>query len=72
MELKVISFNIRCCDDKDGHAISERAPRLKKILDPIDADLIGFQEGRNDWEVILPRDYSDKYEIYLVYTGLWF
>ena len=33
MELKVISFNIRYCDDKDGHAISERAPRLRKVME---------------------------------------
>jgi endonuclease/exonuclease/phosphatase family metal-dependent hydrolase len=69
MELKVVSFNIRCCDDKDGHSISERAPRLKAVLDPIDADVIGFQECRHDWETILPRDYADKYEIYLVRRG---
>lgn len=69
MNLKVVSFNIRCADDKDGHSIAERAPRLKSILDPIDADLIGFQEGRNDWETCLPRDYGNKYEIYLVHRG---
>ena len=49
MELKVVSFNIRCCDDKDGHSIAERAPRLKSILHSVDADLIGFQECRHDW-----------------------
>lgn len=69
MNLKVVSFNIRCADDKDGHSISERAPRLKSILDSIDADLVGFQEGRNDWETCLPRDYGNKYEIYLVHRG---
>ena len=42
MKLKVISFNIRCKDDKDGHAISERAPRLADLTLPLDADLIGF------------------------------
>ena len=31
MELKVISFNIRCRDDNDGHAIHERAPRLASL-----------------------------------------
>lgn len=69
MELKVVSFNIRCCDDKDGHSIEERAPRLKAILDPIDADVIGFQEGRRQWEEFLPRDYGDKYEIFLKHRG---
>lgn len=69
MELKVVSFNILCCDDKDGHSIVERAPRLKSILDSVDADLIGFQECRHDWETILPRDYADKYELYLVRRG---
>ena len=44
MKLNVISFNIRYCDDKDGHSISERAPRLAKVCLPLDADVIGFQE----------------------------
>lgn len=69
MELKVVSFNIRCCDDKDGHSIEERAPRLKAILDPIEPDVIGFQECRRQWEQILPEDYGKKYEIFLKHRG---
>lgn len=69
MELKVVSFNIRCCDDKDGHTIEERAPRVKAVLDPIEADVIGFQECRNEWEEFLPRDYGDKYEMFLKHRG---
>ncbi len=69
MNLKVVSFNIRCCDDKDGHSIMERAPRLKSILDPIDADVIGFQECRREWEECLPRDFGEKYEIFLKHRG---
>lgn len=69
MNLNVVSFNIRCANDKDGHTIAERAPRLKTILDGVDADVIGFQECKNDWETILPRDYGDQYEIFLVHRG---
>ena len=69
MKIKVVSFNIRCCDDANGHTILERAPRLKSVLDSIDADIIGFQEGRNEWEECIPRDYGEKYEIYLVHRG---
>ena len=69
MKLKVVSFNIRCQDDENGHSIIERAPRLKTILDDVDADIIGFQECRNDWETIIPNDYGDKYEIFLVHRG---
>ena len=32
MELNAVSFNIRCCDDKNGNSIEERAPRLNKII----------------------------------------
>ena len=44
MELKVISFNIRCANDPNGHSIAERAPRLAKVTTPFDADIIGLQE----------------------------
>lgn len=50
MELKVISFNIRYCDDKDANSIKERAPRLAEITKRYDADIIGFQEFTVPWE----------------------
>lgn len=56
MQIKTISFNIRCVDDANGHSIKERAPRLKKIIDAYDADVIGFQEFTPLW-----TDYIDKY-----------
>lgn len=69
MELKVISFNIRCCDDKDGHAISERAPRLAAVTLPIDADVIGLQEYRPKWEEHIEKIFGGKYEIFNKYRS---
>ena len=69
MKLKVISFNIRCKDDKDGHAISERAPRLADLTLPLDADLIGFQEYTPKWEEHVERYFLDKYEIFNKYRS---
>lgn len=72
MQLKVISFNIRCADDPDGHSIAERAPRLKAVLDACDADVIGLQEGRPAWMPYLEADYL-AYELYNVWrdTSDW-
>lgn len=67
MLIKVISFNIRCCDDKNGNSISERAPRLIKVTSPYDADVIGFQELRPAWEEYIEKYYLDKYDIYYKY-----
>ena len=64
MKLKVITFNIRCADDVPDNIINKRAPRLKKILDKYDADVIGLQEGTPKWLIHLENYYSDKYEIF--------
>ena len=64
MELKVITFNIRCCDDPDGHSIPERAPRLSQTTAPYDADIIGFQEYRPAWEEWINKYFSEEYEIF--------
>lgn len=69
MELKVISFNIRCCDDKDGNAICERAPRLAEITKKYDADVIGFQEYTVPWEKEIGKFYPE-YEIYNKYRSV--
>lgn len=67
MKIKVISFNIRCCDDKNGNAVSERFPRLMALTQPCDADVIGFQEYTPAWENYIPAGYADKYEFFNKY-----
>lgn len=62
--MKVITFNIRCADDPNGNSVSERSPRLKKILYRYDADLIGLQEATPKWLSHLQDDYGEKYEIF--------
>ncbi len=62
--MKIITFNIRCADDENGHSVDERAPRLKSILEKYDADIIGFQEVTPKWYEIIKNDYASKYEIF--------
>ncbi len=69
MELKIISFNIRYCDDKDGNSISERAPRLAEITSKYDADIIGFQEFTVPWEEQIAKFYPE-YEIFYKYRSV--
>lgn len=59
MKLKVVSFNIRCCDDPNGYAIAQRAPRLEQVVKPYDADVIGLQEYREPWEQPIARMFGE-------------
>ncbi len=68
MKLKVISFNIRYCDDKDGHSIAERAPRLSEVTKKYDADIIGFQEFTVPWEKEIEKFYPE-YEMFMKYRS---
>lgn len=69
MELKLISFNIRCCDDADGNSIIERAPRLAEITKKYDADIIGFQEFTVPWEKEIAKFYPE-YEMFYKYRSV--
>ena len=69
MELKIITFNIRCADDENGHSINERAPRLAEALLPYDADIIGLQEFTPAWETHILRDFGESYEIFNQYRA---
>ena len=68
MELKLISFNIRCCDDKDGNSIKERAPRLAEITSKYDADIIAFQEYTVPWEKEI-EDLYPEYDMFMKYRS---
>ena len=66
MLLKVISFNVRNCNDPISGSVLERAPRIKKVTAPYDADVIGLQEYTHNWEASIKELFSD-YEIYNQY-----
>ena len=67
MKLKVISFNIRCLNDPNGYSRDERAPRILKVVEPYDADVIGLQEYIPAWESHIEANFGDKYDIYNQY-----
>ena len=69
MKLSIVSFNIRCCDDPDGHSIDERALRLKEILVKENADLIGFQEYTPKWHEFIVENFGYEYEIFNKYRA---
>ena len=69
MNLNVASFNILCVSHPNEYSIPERAVRVKAVLDPLEADLIGFQEATPTWLELLQRDYGETYEIYNVYRS---
>lgn len=69
MQLKIVSFNIRCCDDKNGHSIPERAPRLHAAITALDPDLIGLQEYTPAWEEHIEKYFGDRYEIFNKYRS---
>jgi endonuclease/exonuclease/phosphatase family metal-dependent hydrolase len=66
MKLNIISFNIRCCDDPNGYAISERAPRLSSVTSRYDADIIGFQEYYTPrWKNYIDQYYGAEYDMFI-------
>lgn len=69
MNLNIISFNIRYCDDPNGYSIAERAPRLAAVISRYEADIIGFQESRPQWEPYLEKYYGSKYDMFLKYRS---
>lgn len=69
MKITAVSFNIRCCDDANGHSIPERAPRLDALVTPLQPDVIGFQEYTVPWEKQIEKYFGEKYEIFNKYRA---
>lgn len=66
MKLRIVSFNIRCCNDPNGHSIEERAPRVVKAIRDKNPDIIGLQEYQKTWNELLTAEFDD-YEIFFRY-----
>ncbi|MBQ7935869.1 MAG: endonuclease/exonuclease/phosphatase family protein [Clostridia bacterium] len=69
MKVTIISQNIRCANDPDGHSIAERAPRIKALMEKYDADTVGFQEIKPVWLDVLNEAFSDTYEVFNQYRS---
>ena len=69
MELKILSFNIRCTNDPDGHSIPERAPRVASILQKYAPDIVGMQEYHRRWEPSWDALSDPAYEELIVDRG---
>ena len=69
MQLSIVSFNIRCCDDPDGYSIAERAPRLSQVIHAQNPDLIALQEYRPAWEQHIARDFGGEYALFNKYRN---
>lgn len=66
MKISVMSFNVRCANDADGHSIAERAPRIGMIFDKYKPDVIGIQEYRTGWESCFDEYLKMGYDMYYV------
>lgn len=69
MELNIVSFNIRHCDDPNGNSVKERVERLYKIISDRNPDIIGLQEYRPHWEEYIENYFDDRYEIFNKYRA---
>jgi len=69
LKLRVISFNIRCSNDPNGHSVAERAPRLAEITARYAPDVICFQEYRPRWEEHIEKYYSDTFDMFVKYRN---
>ena len=62
MKFKVMSFNLRYCNEGDGiNIFYNRAPRILKTIKDELPDLIGFQEATDEMKSIIAKEISDTY-----------
>ena len=58
--MKLMTFNLRCNNDPNGHSIAERGFRIRDIIRDYQPDLCGFQEVVPAWlpELEVLEDYD--------------
>ncbi len=69
MKIKIISQNVRHCNDGPGHMVADRMPRIRELLKKYDADIVGFQEIRERWLNMLQENFGEDYEIHHRYRS---
>ena len=73
--LRVVSYNLRVGNDGAGangssNDIKDRAPRLKKVMNDLDPDIMGFQEVNPTWyDNYLTAYFSSNYDHVIKYRA---
>lgn len=57
---RIMSFNLRCVDDKEG-SIDNRSQIALAVIDQYAPDSFGIQEATPKWIKILDKEFGDKY-----------
>lgn len=58
---RVMSFNVRCVSDEDGHSIENRSQLVTAVLEQYAPDTFGVQEATPKWIKILDKKFEEKY-----------
>ncbi len=66
--MKLMTFNLRCANDPNGHSIGERALRILDIIKDYQPDLCGFQEAVPEWMEEL-KVLADQYDHVIDWRG---
>ena len=57
---RIMSFNVRCCDDKAG-SVNNRSKIVTAIIEQYAPDSFGVQEATGQWMNILSQNLDEKY-----------
>ena len=58
--VRIMSFNVRCRDDKDG-SVKNRSKIVSAIIEQYAPDSVGVQEATGEWMKILGENLGEKY-----------
>lgn len=61
---RVLTQNLRYCDDDNGRSVEERAARFAQLVKDYQPDLIGGQECTRYWLELLQQSLGDRYGFY--------
>ena len=68
-KLRILDYNIRCCNDGENKMISDRAPRLEAVVQKYEPDIIGLQEASFRWMEFLEDHFLDRYRMRYFYRA---
>ena len=61
--IKIVDYNVRVGNDGTNKNIADRAPRLIRVIEEYQPDIIGLQEVNPEWMTYIEANFADTYTI---------